>query len=230
MELRGISPTPAVLCDERGRTVVIDHVDGRWLERLVRVSLEAFGGQVASSEYVLRAGQVRACTVTGSITRAIEVGERLPAPLLTGKVAAVEGGSVLVEGLGADAGRLARIEAQNEYLAVFEDGNLLAAVPDVIALLDTRSGDAVQVEQLRYGLRVGIVHLECDPVWRTPAGLRLGGPGAFGLTGLPEPAGPSVPPGPPAGPSVPSGPPARPSAPPGSRAGASRRREAEVER
>ncbi|WP_433256460.1 DUF917 domain-containing protein [Streptosporangium sp. CA-135522] len=201
MELHGISPTPAVLCDERGRTVVIDHVDGRWLERLVRVSLEAFGGQVASSEYVLRAGQVRTCTVTGSVTRAVEIGENLPGPLVTGKVTAVEDGSILVEGLGPDAGRLVRIEAQSEYLAVFEDGRLLAAVPDVIALLDTRGGETVQVEQLRYGLRVGVVHLECAPVWRTPAGLRLGGPEAFGLSGLPRPPLPCDPAAPPAAPS-----------------------------
>ncbi|MER5426259.1 DUF917 domain-containing protein [Streptosporangium roseum] len=214
MELHGISPTPAVLCDERGRTVVIDNVDGRWLERLARVALEAFGGQMASSEYVLRAAQVRASTVTGSITRAAGLGENLPTPLLTGKVATVEGGSILVEGLGADGGRLIRIEAQSEYLAVFEDGDLLAAVPDIIALLDTRSGDAVQVEQLRYGLRVGVVRLECDPVWRTPAGLRLGGPEAFGLSGLPGPSGRlpgltapglSRPSGPLPGPSRPSG-------------------------
>ncbi|GAA2868281.1 DUF917 domain-containing protein [Streptosporangium fragile] len=185
MELRGISPTPAVLCDERGRTVVIDHVDGRWLERLVRASLEAFGGQAASSEYALRARQVPGATVVGSVTRAVELGRRLPDPLISGKVAAVEQGTTLVEGLGGDAGRLVRLEAHNEYLAALEDGELLAAVPDVIAVLDARSGETVQTDQVRYGMRVHVVPLPCDPVWHTPEGLRLAGPEAFGLTGLP---------------------------------------------
>ncbi|RJL35510.1 DUF917 domain-containing protein [Bailinhaonella thermotolerans] len=186
MELAGLSPTPAVLCDERGRTVVIDHVTGPWLERLVRAALEAFGGQAATSEYVLRGHQVPAATALGTVTRAVELGTRLPDPILTGKIAEV-GPSILVEGLGPDAGRLARVEAGSEYLAVIEDGEPVAAVPDVIALLDTRTGEIVPADEVRYGLRVRVLRVPCDPVWHTPAGLRLAGPAAFGLTGLPEP-------------------------------------------
>nr|WP_055503374.1 DUF917 domain-containing protein [Nonomuraea pusilla] len=183
MQLRGVSPTPAVMCDERGRTVVIDHVTGRWLERFVRASLEAFGGQVATSEYVLRGHQVASCTALGSVTRAVRLGERLPEPIVTGKIAEA-GGSVLVEGLGPDEGRLVRVEAGSEFLAVIEDGAPVAAVPDVIALLDTRTREVVQTEQVRYGLRVAVLTVPCDPVWHTPEGLRLAGPAAFGLTGL----------------------------------------------
>lgn len=187
MQLRGISPTPAVVCDERGRTVVIDHVTGRWLERLVRASLEAFGGQVATSEYVLRGHQVATCTALGSVTRALSLGTRLPAPLITGKIAEADG-SILVEGLGPDEGRLVRIEAGSEFLAVVEDGDPLACVPDVIALIDTRTAGVVQAEQVRYGLRVSVLRVPCDPVWHTPEGLRLAGPEAFGLSGLISPA------------------------------------------
>lgn len=183
MQLRGISPTPAVVCDERGRTIVIDHVTGTWLERLVRASLEAFGGQVATSEYILRGHQVATCTALGSITRAIQLGTTLPDPLITGKVADATD-AILVEGLGSDTGRLVRIEAGSEFLAVLEDGRPLACVPDVIAMIDTRTGEVVRAEQVRYGLRVSLLRLACDPVWHTPEGLRLAGPAAFGLTGL----------------------------------------------
>ncbi|NRQ39343.1 DUF917 domain-containing protein [Nonomuraea sp. NN258] len=189
MQLRGIAPTPAVVCDERGRTLVIDHVTGAWLERLVRASLEAFGGQVATSEYVLRGDQVAGATALGSVTRAVRLGTSLPEPLVTGKVAEAAG-SILIEGLGPDQGRLVRVEAGSEYLAVIEDGVPLAAVPDVIALLDTRSGEVVQTDQVKYGLRVRVLRVPCDPVWHTPEGLRLAGPSAFGLTGLPAPARP----------------------------------------
>ncbi|MBB5081964.1 DUF917 domain-containing protein [Nonomuraea endophytica] len=192
MQLRGITPTPAVVCDERGRVLVIEHVTGSWLERLVRSSLEAFGGQVASTEYVLRGRQVATATALGSVSRAVHLGTELPAPLITGKIAeAVDG--ILVEGLGADQGRLVRLEAGSEFVAVLEDGRPLACVPDVIALIDTRTGEVVQVEQVRYGLRVSVVRLLCDPIWYTPEGLRLAGPEAFGLTGLHSP--PPSPPG-----------------------------------
>ncbi|MFE3451745.1 DUF917 domain-containing protein [Nonomuraea sp. NPDC059194] len=201
MQLRGISPTPAVLCDGRGRTVVIDHVDGRWLERLVRAALEPFGGQVATSEYLMRGHQVAAATALGSVTRALRLGADLPAPLVSGKIA--ETGSIVIEGLGADLGRLVRIEAGTEFLAVLEDGVPLAVVPDVIALLDARTGEVVDAEHVRYGLRVDVVRVPCDPIWHTEEGLRMAGPEAFGLTGLTAP--PTLPP-----PQTPSAPPASP--------------------
>lgn len=186
MQLRGISPTPAVLCDGRGRTVVIDHVEGRWLERLVRAALEPFGGQVATTEYVMRGHQVAAATALGSVTRALRLGAEPPAPLVSGKIA--ETGPIVIEGLEADLGRLVRIEAGTEFLAVLEDGAPLAVVPDVIALLDARTGEVVDAEHVRYGLRVNVVRVPCDPIWHTEEGLRLAGPEAFGLLGLPAPA------------------------------------------
>ncbi|WP_160825580.1 DUF917 family protein [Actinomadura sp. J1-007] len=160
--------------------------------------LDAFGGLAVASEYPLRAGQVREAAVAGSVSRALAIGEALaggvPAEpgaglerLVTGRVVAVErpgGGAtaVLVEGLGGDAGRLLRIEAQSEYLAAYEDGRALALVPDVVAVLDTRTAAAVQVDRVRYGLRVSVVTTPSAPVWRTPAGHALTGPTAFGLT------------------------------------------------
>ncbi|MBN6051688.1 DUF917 domain-containing protein, partial [Nonomuraea sp. RK-328] len=184
MELRGVPATPAVICDERGRTVVVENVTGRWLERYVRSSLEAFGGQVATSEYVLRGHQVATATALGTVTRAVRLGTSQPEPLITGKVAEA-GPAVLVEGLGRDAGRLVRIEAGSEFHAAIEDGVPVALVPDVIALLDTGTREVVQAEQIRYGLRVSVLRVPCDPVRYTPEGLRLAGPAAFGLTGLP---------------------------------------------
>ncbi|MFI6521741.1 DUF917 domain-containing protein [Spirillospora sp. NPDC050679] len=197
MEVAGLPPAPCVLVDERGRTVVLHRVDGGWLERLARGVLDSFGGAAATSEYPLRAGQVREAAVAGSVSRALAIGAELaggvPAEpgagldrLITGKVAAVErpgdgSTALVVEGLGADAGRLLRIEAQSEYLAAYEDGRARALVPDVIAVLDTRTAAAVQVDGVRYGLRVSVLAAGSAPVWRTPAGLALGGPAAFGL-------------------------------------------------
>ncbi|MFI6978623.1 DUF917 domain-containing protein [Embleya sp. NPDC050154] len=204
LELAGIRATPAVLADERGRTVVVDHADGPWLERVVRAALDAFGGQAACSDYPLTAGQAARHAVPGSIRRALAVGADLasgvpgdPAPptrrVVTGKIAAIERVShaatgILVEGLGRDQGRLLRVEAQSEYLAVLENGRPVVVTPDIIALVETRTGEALQVEVLRYGLRVSILALDCAPAWLTEAGLRLGGPAAFGLD-LPDPEG-----------------------------------------
>ncbi len=201
LELAGLRPGPAVLADEHGHTVVVDDVDGAHLEQFARAAVVSFGGRAASTDYPLTAGQAARHAVAGSVTRALALGRgEGPAPLLTGKVSSVrryatEGADgddatgVLLEGGGPDAGRLVLVEARSEFVAALEDGTPLAVVPDVIALVDVRTGWAVPVEEVRYGLRVHLVTLPSDPAWYTPEGLRLAGPAAFGLAGLAGPAG-----------------------------------------
>ncbi|MDP7645311.1 MAG: DUF917 family protein, partial [Anaerolineales bacterium] len=62
----------------------------------------------------------------------------------------------------------------------FVDDDPVAVVPDLITLLDSDTGDAVTTEHLRYGYRVDAIGIPCDPQWRTPEGLALGGPAHFG--------------------------------------------------
>jgi DUF917 family protein len=108
--------------------------------------------------------------------------------LVTGKVADVERrttkgfarGCVLVEGFGGDRGRLVRLELQNENLVAVEGGRVRASVPDLICVLDTETAEAIATERVRYGQRVTVIALRCDPVWRTALGLRAAGPRAFG--------------------------------------------------
>lgn len=45
-------------------------------------------------------------------------------------------------------------------------------------------GQAIQTEDLRYGLRVSIVGLPAHPLLRTPEALKVVGPAAFGLEGV----------------------------------------------
>lgn len=206
LELAGLSPAPAILADEYGRTVVLDHIDGAFLEELARPTVAAFGGRAASSDYPLTAGQAVRYAVPGSVSRAVALGSGdVPEPLITGKISSVrrhevaggdaEAGAgdaigVLLEGTGEDSGRLVLVEARSEFVAALEDGRTLALVPDVIALMDVRTGRAVSVAEARYGLRVRLVALPSAAPWYTEAGLRLAGPAAFGLHGLERPDGP----------------------------------------
>ena len=85
-------------------------------------------------------------------------------------------------GTGADVGRTLTIHVQNENLLAIEDGRALAVVPDLIVLLDEATGRAVPTERVRFGQRLSAISLPSAPVWRSPAGLAVGGPGAFGFT------------------------------------------------
>ncbi|HEU5386004.1 MAG TPA: DUF917 domain-containing protein [Streptosporangiaceae bacterium] len=204
MHLAGISPSPAVMTDERGNLLVLRTVSGQWMERMERAAAVEFGGAASSTEYALTAAQARAATVRNSVSLAIGIGEAAARAegdpvaamvaelgafrLVGGKIADVErrttsgfaAGSLIVEGLGQDAGRLIRLELQNENLVALERGRVLASVPDLITVLDSETADAIGTERIAYGQRVTVIAFACDPIWRTSPGIALTGPRAFG--------------------------------------------------
>jgi DUF917 family protein len=201
MHVAGLSPSPAFLVDEHGNLVTIEPVDGDWYERLARTITVAFGGTAQGADFVMTADVARDVTVRGSVSLAMRIGRArreegvdgvLRASgglrLLEGKVVDVQRrttagfarGEVMVHGTGTDASRVARIHVQNENLIASEGDRLLAVVPDLIVLLDESTGSAIPTERVRYGQRVVVVGIPCDPLWRTEAGLAVAGPGYFG--------------------------------------------------
>ena len=204
MHLAGIAPSPAVMTDERGNLAVFQTVSGQWMERLERAAAVEFGGAASSTEYTLTAVQAREATVRNSVSLAIRIGEAISSAhgspvdalleevggyrLITGKIVDVERrttsgfvrGSVVIEGLAADAGRLLRLELQNENLVALERGRVLASVPDLISVIDSETAEAIGTERISYGQRVTVIAFACDPVWRTARGVAVTGPRAFG--------------------------------------------------
>jgi hypothetical protein len=152
----------------------------------------------------MTAGAARRPAITGTLSKAVRMGEAIrrggedPIAAISevspvtrlgqGKVVDIERrtsggfvrGSALIEGLGADKGRLFRLEFQNENLVVLEDGAPLATVPDIITLLDTHTGHGLVTEGVRYGQRIEIVAFPAPAVWTSKEGLAAVGPRAFG--------------------------------------------------
>jgi uncharacterized protein len=203
MHVAGLHPDLIVLCDVVGSVVSIRARSGEWAERIARQVTVAFGGTSLMADFVSPAAALRGAVVERSVSRAVAIGRAMlegddpvaalaaevgATRLIEGKVVDVERrttggfvrGSAVVEGTGDDGGRVLRLEIQNENLAAFEDGEVLACVPDLITVVDAQAGTAVATELLRYGQRVHALAFACDPLWRTPRGLEVAGPRAFG--------------------------------------------------
>jgi len=203
MHVAGLHPDLIVLCDASGSVVSIRARSGEWAERIARSVTVAFGGTSLMADFVMTAAQARGAVIEGSISRALAIGRAMlgaehpvaalaaevgAARLVEGKVVDVERrttggfvrGSAVIEGTGEDGGRVLRLEIQNENLAAFEVGEVVACVPDLITVVDAQTGGAVATELLRYGQRVTALAFACDPLWRTPRGLEVAGPRAFG--------------------------------------------------
>lgn len=202
--LYGIPAWPGVVVDERMQMLLLEPSDNVWFERLARNAVSTLGGCACCGLYPMTAEVARVPLIPRTVSTAIRIGEVIRVssddpfkaldqevelyPLITGKVVDVERrtaggfvrGSAVVEGIEFDRDRLVRIEFQNENLIALEDGEALATVPDIITLLDRHTARGIVTEQIRYGQRVVIAAFKAPDQWRTPAGLDVVGPRAFG--------------------------------------------------
>ncbi|KAH3989362.1 hypothetical protein HBI56_096520 [Parastagonospora nodorum] len=125
--------------------------------------------------------------------------------LFKGKIVGVERklymghvyGEVIIEGTeAAYAGRI-KIPFKNENIAAIripESGDsetgkeknedVLAIVPDLIAVIDAQNGEAVGTPEYRYGLLVQVLAFTASERWTSPRGIEIGGPKSFGLDHL----------------------------------------------
>lgn len=203
MNVAGVPCEWAVLSDVVGNISVMKTIDLHWLERHARALTVASGSICIGAHYPLTAETARGAVVEGTVSASLRVGHALlsasepvaavaaelnAAVLLTGKITDLDRqtvggfarGSVTISGTGDDRGRLQRLELQNENLLVLEDGEVLVSVPDLVTIVDAETGHAITTEMLRFGQRVSVLAWACDPIWRTPRGLALAGPAAFG--------------------------------------------------
>lgn len=203
MNVAGVPCEWAVLSDVVGNVSVMKTIDLHWLERHARALTVSSGSICIGAHYPLTAETARGAVVEGTVSASIRVGHALLSAsepvaavaaelnavvLLTGKITDLDRrtvggfarGSVTIAGTGPDRGRLQRLELQNENLLVLEDGEVLVSVPDLVTIVDAETGHAITTEMLRFGQRVSVLAWACDPIWRTPRGLELAGPRAFG--------------------------------------------------
>lgn len=201
----GIKATPMAMFDDKGNGATFETVSNGWTEKLARALTIEMGGSAMICLYPTTAGQCRDYLIRGSLQMMHRMGQIMEengsasaralaeeysgSLLFHGRIRDVERrsdsgftkGRVVIEGQGDFRNRTAVLSFQNEFLAAQEGDTLLASTPDLITLIDANVGEPVTTEMVKYGLSVNVLGLPCDPIWRTDAGLKLVGPGYFGI-------------------------------------------------
>ncbi|GAA4531607.1 DUF917 domain-containing protein [Amycolatopsis samaneae] len=198
--------TGAWVCAEaHGAAMVIDGVEPRTAERVMRGALTGLGGWAALAYPPLSAETYRRVALRGTVRAAIGLGRRyragaaagLDGPELAERLGAEHLGQGTVlevyrypgKGFGngsvavrtTDGAQVLRVEMQNEYAMVLRDGEVVATTPDVICLLDTHSLQVIQTGEVRRGHEVVLLALPVpDRLWH-PDILPRVAPRAFGL-------------------------------------------------
>jgi DUF917 family protein len=205
--LAGVTATPMAIADEKGNSAVINTIDNRWTETLARTLTIDMGCSAMIAIYPMTGKQVKETCVLHTISLLEQIGatirearERHVDPIEAviqatngfviwrGKISDVERrtvtgfarGEASIAGIGEFDGRSLRVAFQNEFLVAQDGDDVLATTPDLITVLDDETGEPITTEGLRYGFRVSVLSMPCDPRWRTPEGLNLVGPDYFG--------------------------------------------------
>jgi uncharacterized protein len=207
LTLHGISASPFAMADEHGNQVVLDTINNYWAERIARSAVMEFGAICAGMAYPVTGKQVKLAAIPGSLSYAQRIGRALREAaaaksdpiaavlaetqglvLFRGKIVDVQRrtqhgwalGEAVFAGMDSDLGSSLKVQFQNENLVAIREGEILATVPDLIAILDADTGQAITTERLRYGHRAVVLGIACPSPWRTEAGIALGGPRHFG--------------------------------------------------
>lgn len=202
----GLSATPMVVCDEKGNKMVLETINNAWSETLARTATIAMGLSSMISIYCLDGTSIKKYAVRGTISLALEIGKRITESnksdtnpidaileiskgfkLFEGKIIDVKRdlttgfvrGKVVIEGIERDTGSSFEVDFQNENLIASKNGKPVAITPDLITILDKEKGFPITTEALKYGQRVVVIGMPCDPFWRTEAGINQVGPRYF---------------------------------------------------
>ncbi len=198
--LTNLCPTPAVLADCLGNTVLLETKSAATLENVARAVAVSMGSSCGIALYPMNGSEVLGAVVPGSLSQAIAIGKAiqqakesgddpvlsLPNARLLGRGKLIDIDQSIKDGFlrGSASiltgnGRLT-VFYQNEYLLACDDIGPLVSTPDILVLMEENSGTPITSEGLRYGLQVALLALPSPEIWTTPQGLALVGPQVFG--------------------------------------------------
>jgi len=89
-------------------------------------------------------------------------------------------GAVTLEGIDSYKGHTARLDFQNEWLNLRVDEEVLCLPPDLIAILDSETGEPIRTDIMKYGYRGTVVLIPAHERMRTDKGIDMFGPRHFG--------------------------------------------------
>lgn len=205
--LDGIPASPMVITDEKGNSVILQAITNNWAEELARGLTVTMGASVMISIYPMTGKQVKRSAILDIITYSEKIGSVILEArnhgedalgelleitggfeLFKGKIDDVERkttggfnrGVCRMTGISAYKNQSMNVDFQNENLIATRNGKVVATVPDLICIIDLDTLTPATTETLKYGRRVIVLGLPCDPKWRTPRGIETVGPAYFG--------------------------------------------------
>lgn len=202
----GVSIAPLAVANEFGDEAIFTNlVNDYRAEDMVRALAVVSKNSIGVVDHINTAGVLKNAVVLGAIDFLSKVGRAWTEAKESGgdpikAVAAAGGGRVAYRGtvksqpyetingytvgdtyITTDEGDELRLWYRNENIIMWKNGQPDYTAPDLICILDTETGMPVCNPMLREGQKVAVLLFPCDPMWKTPRGLELLSPRAFGF-------------------------------------------------
>ncbi|MEM3464236.1 MAG: DUF917 domain-containing protein [Candidatus Bathyarchaeia archaeon] len=181
----GISLTPMPFVDRDGNVLIVKHsVNPTYPDEIMRLALELNGKIGANNHYPMSGKQLKESVIPNTITFSIKLGEAVANALnakkdpveailevskgfklFTGKVKEMSGMDVkahylakaTLEGVGDFTGMTMEITFKNEAMLARINGKPVAIFPDLICMVDPKTGKGLMTANLKAGVNMTVI-------------------------------------------------------------------------
>ncbi|MEM4482040.1 MAG: DUF917 domain-containing protein [Desulfurococcaceae archaeon] len=207
--LYNIPPYPSSYVDEYGNKIVVTKaINYLMAERIGKLYSVAVFSPVGSASFAITGKEMKKIIIPGTLTESYNIGKTLRRAVETGKDPALEvaksrdgfvlfkgtvvrkewedregymWGTTYIRGVEEFEGHDAKIWFKNENHIMWFDDKVIATSPDIIAVIESHSGDPITNTDIKEGKRVSVVGLKARDQFRTPRGIEILGPRHFGF-------------------------------------------------
>jgi hypothetical protein len=198
--------TPMVLTDRKGNSVLVEKVASfKDAERIAR-ALAVVGGGTTAVRCPVRGDVLKKALIPGGVSKAIEIGKAFREAesfrkhpvaavieasggkgFFQGEVSRFEWedrdgflwGAITVRGQERYKGHELKIWVKNENLLSWMDGEPYVVTPDLICILESKTGKPITNSNMKVGMEIVIFAIPAHPFWRTQEAIDLVSPKHF---------------------------------------------------
>jgi DUF917 family protein len=201
--INGISASPLTISDDRGNVVVVEELEEKLTEEMVRGIALIYGGGAWLTAFPMTGAEARKFSIKGTISRNIRIGDVLlenTSPKEKIKKLEREFNVRLVgEGYVKEIfryregkfskgdlfikcydDRFLKVSFQNEYLMITEQDEVIASVPTIITLIDAYTLRPIRTDEVTTEDEVLAICIPEPDELRTNKALNKVGPRVFG--------------------------------------------------
>lgn len=203
------SMAPMALIDWFGNKSIVEHIINYEMgERISKGLSEVAWGRLGNVAFPVQGAAFHEAIIPGTLTKSYEVGKIIresreseddPADKIVEKFGGwilfrgeVVGrtwenrdgymfGETEIKGSGLKPGSKMKIWFKNENHITWLDGKPWITSPDIIEIIDAKSGEPITNTDIKMGDEVSVIGMKTEPIFRTPAGLKVLGPKHFGF-------------------------------------------------